>query len=93
MSKLKYTFMNDILFKMLFTRHPDLLKKLVAPILRVPLAGIEKFEIRNSEMPPESLGDKFCRLDINMEIDGQRVDLEIQQRRAGGDFAERSLYY
>jgi predicted transposase/invertase (TIGR01784 family) len=93
MSKLKYTFMNDTLFIMLFTKYPELLKRLVAPILRVPLDSIEKFEIRNPEMPPESLGDKFCRLDINMEVDGQRVDLEIQQSKEGGDFPERALYY
>jgi predicted transposase/invertase (TIGR01784 family) len=93
MTKLRYTFMNDTLFKMLFTKHPDLLKRLVAPILRIELDSIEKFEIRNPEMPPESLDDKFCRLDINMEVDGQRVDLEIQQRSEGGDYPERALYY
>jgi len=43
-------------------------------------------------MPPESLGDKFCRLDINMIVDGQRVDLEIQVNDEG-DYPERSLYY
>jgi predicted transposase/invertase (TIGR01784 family) len=85
--------MNDTLFKMFFVKHPDLLKKLVAPILNISLSSIKKFEIRNPEMPPENLGDKFCRLDINMEVDGQRIDLEIQQRREGGDFPERSLYY
>jgi predicted transposase/invertase (TIGR01784 family) len=93
MAMLRYTFMNDILFKMLFTKHPDLLKKLVASILAISFESIDKFAIRNSEMPPENIGDKFCRLDINMEIDGQRVDLEIQQRREGGEFLDRSLYY
>jgi predicted transposase/invertase (TIGR01784 family) len=43
-------------------------------------------------MPPEGIGDKFCRLDINMTVDGQRVDLEIQVANAG-DYPERSLYY
>jgi predicted transposase/invertase (TIGR01784 family) len=93
MSALRYTFMNDTLFKMLFTKHPDLLKKLVAAILKIPFESIAKFAIRNPEMSPESLGDKFCRLDINMEVDGQRVDLEIQQRKESGNFPERSLYY
>jgi predicted transposase/invertase (TIGR01784 family) len=93
MSALRYTFMNDTLFKMLFTKHPELLKKLVAAILKIPFESIEKFAVRNPEMPPENLGDKFCRLDINMEVDGQRVNLEIQQRKEGGAFPERSLYY
>jgi predicted transposase/invertase (TIGR01784 family) len=93
MSVLRYTFMNDTLFKMLFVKHPELLKKLVSAILKIPFENIKKFEVRNPEMPPENLGDKFCRLDINMEVDGQRVDLEIQQRKEGGSFPERSLYY
>jgi hypothetical protein len=33
MSALRYTFMNDTLFKMLFVKYPELLKKLVASIL------------------------------------------------------------
>jgi predicted transposase/invertase (TIGR01784 family) len=92
MSLLRYTFMNDTLFKMLFTKHPELLKKLVASILAIPFESINKFEIRNPEMPPENIGDKFCRLDINMEIDSQRVDLEIQVVDEG-NYPERSLYY
>jgi hypothetical protein len=35
MAMLRYTFMNDILFKMLFTKHPELLKKLVAAMLDI----------------------------------------------------------
>lgn len=34
---------------------------------------MRKFVIRNPEMPPKNLGDKFCRLDINMTVNGQRV--------------------
>lgn len=43
-------------------------------------------------MPPENLGDKFCRLDINMVVNGQRVDLEIQVCNEG-DYPERVMYY
>ena len=43
-------------------------------------------------MSPEYIGDKFCRLDINMTIDKQLVDLEVQISNEG-DFPERSLYY
>jgi predicted transposase/invertase (TIGR01784 family) len=92
MTKLKYTFTNDALFKMLFVRHPDLLKRLVAGLLGIRYECIERFEITNPEMPPENLGDKFCRLDINMIIDGQRVDLEIQVRDEG-DYPERVLFH
>jgi len=43
-------------------------------------------------MPPENLGEKFCRLDINMTVNGQRVDLEVQVSDEG-DYPERVLYY
>ena len=92
MTKLKHTFKTDILFKMLFVKHPNLLKKLIAELLRIKLESIEKFEIRNPDMLPEAIGDKFCRLDINMEVDGQRVDLEVQVEDEG-DYIERSMYY
>jgi len=92
MTELKYKFTNDTLFKMLFVAHPDLLKRLVAVLLKIRVDSIGDFQIRNPEMPPESMGDKFCRLDINMTIDGQRVDLEVQVDDEG-DFPERTLYY
>ena len=43
-------------------------------------------------MPPENLGDKFCRLDINMTVNSQRVDLEVQVNNEG-DYPERVMYY
>jgi len=92
MTKLEYTFKNDTLFKMLFVKYPELLKRLVSELLEIRFENIEQFEITNPEMPPEQLGDKFCRLDINMAVDGQRVNLEIQVRNEG-DFPERSLFH
>jgi predicted transposase/invertase (TIGR01784 family) len=50
------------------------------------------FRVTNSEMPPEAMGEKFCHLDINMTVNGQRVDLEVQVED-DGDYPERSLYY
>jgi predicted transposase/invertase (TIGR01784 family) len=91
-TKLKHTFKTDILFKLLFVKHPHLLKQLVARLLSIPPESIGEFVITNPEMPPESLGDKFCRLDIAMTVDGQRVDLEVQVSDEG-DFSERLLYY
>jgi len=92
MTKLQYTFKTDTLFKILFVRHPELLKMLIAELLGIQLENIEKFEIRNPEMPPESLGDKFCRLDINMTVDSQLVDLEVQVNNEG-DYQERALFH
>ena len=92
MNKLQYTFKTDTLFKMLFVKHEDLLKKLVAALLGIPLESIEGFTVRNPEMPPEALGDKFCRLDINMIVNSQRVDLEVQISNEG-DYPERVMLY
>jgi len=92
LTKLKYTFKNDTLFKMLFVKYPELLKRLISELLKIRFESIEQFEIRNPEMPPESLGDKFCRLDINMTVDGQRIDLEVQVRNEG-DYPERTLFH
>ena len=92
MNKLQYTFMTDTLFKMLFVKHQDLLEKLVATLLGIPLESIEQFTVRNPEMTPEILGDKFCRLDINMIVNGQRIDLEVQVAYEG-DYPERVMLY
>ncbi len=78
--------------KMLFVKYPHLLKRLVAVLLDIRFDSIIQFEIRNPEIPPENLGDKFCRLDINMIVDGQRVALELQVRDEG-DCPERILFY
>ena len=92
MRKLEYTFKNDTLFKMLFTKHKDLLKKLVAALLGIPVQDIQQFVVRNEEMPPEALGEKFCRLDINMMVNSQQIDLEIQVAYEG-DYPERVMLY
>lgn len=92
MKKLEYTFKTDTLFKMLFVEHPDLLKKLVAALMGIPAESITQFTIQNPEMPPESMGEKFCRLDINMAVNGQRVDLEVQVCNEG-DYIERAMFY
>jgi predicted transposase/invertase (TIGR01784 family) len=92
MNKLQYTFKTDTLFKMLFVKYPELLKMLVAELLEIPIGSIETFTIRNPEMPPESLGDKFCRLDIAMTVNNQRVNLEVQVANEG-DYPERSMFH
>ena len=62
MKKLEYTFTNDILFKLVFSRNKDLLKELVAVLLGIQYESITDFHITNPEMPPEVMGDKFCMM-------------------------------
>jgi predicted transposase/invertase (TIGR01784 family) len=77
---------------LLFVQYPDLLKRLVAELLGIKHESIGEFIVNNPEMPPEVMGDKFCRLDISMTVDGDKVDLELQVDNEG-DYPERSLYY
>ena len=90
--ELLYRFTNDVLFKMFFVRNPKLLKRLVAVFLGIPLKSIRGFQVTNTEMPPEEIGKKFCRLDISMIVSRQRVNLEIEVQDRG-NFKERSLFH
>ena len=92
MTELKYRFTYDTLIKLLFVRYPDLLKRLVAAVLGIAIDNITEFIITNPDIPPEAIGDKFCKLDISMVVNEQRVNLEVQVDNEG-DYPERSLYY
>jgi len=91
-TKLEYKFTNDVLFKWLFVTNPDLLKRLIAGMLGIQLESIAEFVVTNPDIPPEIIGEKFCRLDINMKVEDRRVGLEVQVANEG-DYPERSLYY
>ena len=91
-NKLKYKMTNDILAKMIFVKYPDLLRRLVSTLLDIEYGSIKDFVITNPEIPPEVYGDKFCRLDISMEVNKQKIILELQVDDEG-DYKERSLYY
>ncbi|MDR2898492.1 MAG: Rpn family recombination-promoting nuclease/putative transposase, partial [Spirochaetaceae bacterium] len=80
------------MFKMVFSKNPPLLKRFTASLLGIHVDSISKFEIHNSEIAPEAVKDKFCRLDINMTVNEKVIDLEIQVDDEG-DYPERSLYY
>jgi len=89
---LKYTWKSDVLFKMIFVKYPDLLKRLVCVLLGIDHKTVEFFNVVNGDIPPDEVGKKFCRLDVNMVIDGKRVNLEIQVQDEG-NFPERLLYH
>ena len=88
---LEHRFTNDGLFKIYFVKNRDLLQKLVAALLGVESSSIKNLVVINSEISSEYLGGKFVRLDINMNVDGQLVNLEIQVKSE--NFRDRSLYY
>ena len=91
-TRLKYTLKMDTLFKLMFRKYQHLLKRLVADFLDIRFEDITEFIVTNPEITPEELGKKFCRLDINMVVNGQKVDLELQVADEG-NYPERSLFY
>ena len=92
MSELKYSFRTDTLFKILFRKYQNLLKKLVSELLEIEFDSIVEFVVLNPEISPEELEKKFCRLDINMKVNGQLVDLEIQVIKTKS-YIDRCLFY
>jgi len=92
MAELKYTMTRDTLFKLFFVKYPDLLKNLVSRFLDIEIDAITEFIITNPNIAPDSLGAKFCRLDINMKVNGQNVNIEVQVEDKK-DYPARSLYY
>jgi len=92
MAKLKHTFKNDMLFKLLFTKNPHLLERFVSRLLNIPPENIRDFKVVNPEMPPNIIDNKLCRLDILMEVDGQQVNIEVQVEDEG-NFPERVLFH
>jgi predicted transposase/invertase (TIGR01784 family) len=77
---------------MTFVKYKHLLKRLVAGVLKIDVNDIQEFDILNSEILPEALNKKLCRLDIHLKVNGEYVDVEMQMKDKG-NFAERLLGY
>jgi len=92
MTPLKYRLTTDTLFKLMFRKYQHLLQRLVVEFLGIKYEDITEFIITNPDITPEELGKKFCRLDINMIVNGQKIDLEVQVADEG-NYPERSLFY
>ncbi len=84
----------DIVFKSIFTdpNAPEILQGFIAEALGISYDSIKNIVIGNSEIYPESDDEKFSRLDLLADVDGKKVNIEIQCTRQY-DYADRSLYY
>ena len=82
----------DIIFKMLFSEHLDLLHELLAGLLRLPKESIKNIVIKNSEIVPDSISGKFVRMDLNMDVDGKLINVEMQYGK-DYNFRERILFH
>ncbi len=84
----------DLIFKSVFTdpETPEVLKGFIAESLGIDYDGIGNIEIGNSEIHAESEDEKFSRLDLLADVEGRKVNIEIQCTKQI-DFSDRSLYY
>jgi len=68
----------DLLFKKLMTESPVALLDLINRIVK-PKRQFKKVQVKNTELLPESDGEKLSRLDVLVECeDGTKIDVEMQ---------------
>ena len=82
----------DIIFKKLFSENLDLLHELLAGLLQLPKNSIKNIVIKNSEILPDSISGKFVRMDLNMEVDNQLINVEMQYG-TDSHYKDRTLFY
>ena len=85
----------DIIFKKLFTDEGNqhLLQAYLSDTLGIPYDSIENLVVLNSEIMPDSITEKYSRMDIKMTVDGNRLINVEMQIKDEGDYKDRSMYY
>ncbi len=84
----------DVVFKTLFSDYDnrDILKDFLASVLDIDTDDINEVHVVNTEILPETLEQKYSRLDIAMIIDEKTINIEMQVKKLN-DFRERVLFY
>jgi len=82
----------DLAFKKIFSENKQILKALISAALNIPTADIQDMQLGNTEILPQDLNNKFCRLDLKVTMKGRIVDVEIQLNNHG-HFQNRALFY
>jgi predicted transposase/invertase (TIGR01784 family) len=83
----------DVVFKILFTEHVDLLKIFLSDALNMPEEDFAEITVLNPEITPDIVGEKYARLDIVVtKPDGTKINMELQNCDQG-NFKERSVFY
>ena len=59
---------NDVVFKILFVNHKNYLRSLLSAFLEMPEDDIFDIDIRNPDIPPNYIKEKFSRLDIHSSL-------------------------
>ena len=84
----------DVVFKALFSSadSEDILTDFLASVLDIESDDIKNINIINTEVLPETIEQKYSRLDIAMEVGGRIVNVEMQVKNLS-DYKERVLFY
>ena len=84
----------DVIFKRIFGNNSNkrIIRAFVSDLLDIPLESVKSVSIENVEIAPETLNQKFSRLDLKLDVDGRIVNVELQVNN-DKEFKERSLYY
>ena len=84
----------DVVFKMLFgsEKNKHILKAFLSDMLEIPESDLHNITVKNPEIDPESINEKYYRLDLNIDIGKDLINVELQIRYEEF-FAERSLIY
>ena len=81
----------DLVFKKIFgdVNNVDLLTDFLSSILDVPFDSIQKVEIIDNEVIPDTVEKKFSRLDLLILVNNEYVNIEIQVNNYN-DYKERT---
>ena len=82
----------DLVFKKIFSENDNILKALISAAINIPIEDIEDMRLGNTEILPQDVVNKFCRLDLKVIMKGKIIDIEIQLSDQGS-FQNRALYY
>lgn len=84
----------DIIFKRVFgnERNVEIIAAFISDMLDIPRNRITHVEIKNVELPPEEIDQKFSRLDLNLIVDNRKVNVEMQINKEAA-YKERTLFY
>jgi predicted transposase/invertase (TIGR01784 family) len=83
----------DVVFKILFTEHIDLLKTFLSAALNLPESEFAEIKVLNPEIAPETAEEKYARLDVVVnKPDGTKINVELQNGDEN-NFKERSIFY
>ena len=84
----------DVIFKAMFgdEKNEKILADFLSRLLDIPRESIKKIIMDNVELIPENFADKFCRVDLKMQVDEKLLNIEMQIANEES-FRERTLYY